>query len=91
MRADRHQSFDNDSRVIKFRPRAGKWRGFHTRKPPINDLETEGSPVADLSKYEGLESKEDYQHRMAVNAAAFLFTVLLILAGVWIANMMAHS
>jgi hypothetical protein len=38
-----------------------------------------------------LESKEDYQHRMAVNAAAFLFTVLLILAGVWIANMMAHS
>ncbi len=49
------------------------------------------SPVADLAKYECLESDDDYRHRMIMNAIALVFTSLLILAGVWLANMMPHA
>ena len=31
------------------------------------------------------------RHRMIVNAIAAAFTSVLILAGVWLANMMAHA
>ena len=47
-------------------------------------------PIADLAKYECPESDDEYRHRMTVNAAAAAFTSVLILAGVWLANMMAH-
>jgi hypothetical protein len=79
-------------RVIQFRPRIGMSR----RRPPgnaaIENAEPDYSPVPDLSKYECPESDDDeYRHRMTVNAIAAAFTSVLILAGVWIANMMAHA
>jgi hypothetical protein len=46
------------------------------------------SPVPDLAKYECPESDDEYRHRMIVNAVALVFTSLLILAGVWLANNM---
>jgi hypothetical protein len=55
-----------------------------------SDPEPDYSPVPDLSKYECPESDDDYRHRMIVNAIALAFTTLLIVAGVWLANMMAH-
>lgn len=47
-------------------------------------------PVETLSKYEGgHEEPADYRHRMIVNAAAFLFIVVLIGAGLWLVDTMA--
>jgi hypothetical protein len=37
------------------------------------------------------ESDDEYRHRMIVNAIATAFTSVLILTGVWLANMMAHA
>ena len=49
------------------------------------------SPVPDLGRYEGREGPDEYGHRMMVNAAAFAFTSLLAIAGVWLAMMMVHA
>ena len=46
-------------------------------------------PVEDLAKYERAGGSDDYRHRMAINAAALLFVVGLIAAGLWIAETMA--
>jgi hypothetical protein len=38
------------------------------------------------------ESDDEYRHRMVMNAIALVFTSLLILAGLWLANnMMVHA
>jgi hypothetical protein len=57
----------------------------------IDHADTDYSPVPDLAKYECPENDDEYRHRMTVNAAAAAFTSVLILAGVWLANMMAHA
>lgn len=46
-------------------------------------------PVEDLAKFERTSEADDYRHRMIVNAAAFLFVVALIGAGLWLADTMA--
>jgi hypothetical protein len=48
------------------------------------------SPIPDLAEYECPESDDEYRHRMTINALAFVFTSLLVLAGLWLANMMVH-
>jgi hypothetical protein len=65
-----------DERVVPFRRRAGR---------PL----AARPPVGDLAKYEGGEAPDDYRHRMLVNAAAFLFVLGLIGAGVWLVGAMA--
>ena len=68
---------DGDPRVVKFPRRLG---GAPTAaRPPVNDL----------SKYERGREPDDYRHRMLVNAAAFLFVLGLIGAGLWLADTMA--
>ena len=42
-------------------------------------------PLENLAKYEGGERDDDYRHRMMVNLAALLFTLLLAAAGAWLA------
>jgi hypothetical protein len=42
-----------------------------------------------LEKYERGEEEDNYPHRMLVNAAALLVTILLALAGVWLAMQIA--
>jgi hypothetical protein len=59
-------------------------------RPRFDDRGRGGELVPDLAKYECPESDDEYRHRMTVNAAAAAFTSVLILAGVWLANMIAH-
>ena len=68
----------NESRVVLF-PRRG------SRAPPQAP-----SPVADLTKFERDDGADDYRHRMKVNAAAFVAVLLLIGAGLWLAETMAE-
>jgi len=69
---------DNESRVVLFPRRRS---GAPPRAP---------SPVADLAKFERGDEPEDYRHRMKVNAAAFVVVVVLIGAGLWLAETMAE-
>jgi hypothetical protein len=87
----RPESNADYGRVIQFRPRIDMSRGSHSGNAPIDDAGPEYSPVPDLAKYEYPESDEEYRHRMIVNAIAAAFTSVLILTGVWLANMMAHA
>jgi hypothetical protein len=83
---------DDHGRVIRFRPRMGGRPASHWRSPPIDDSSRYDSPVPDLAKYECPESDDEYRHRMMLNAIAFVFTSLLVLAGVWIAtHMVVHA
>jgi hypothetical protein len=66
-------------RVLSWRPRSGP-----PRPPPANP------PVEDLAKYERSDENDDYRHRMITNVIALVFTILLVIAGVWIANKMAE-
>jgi hypothetical protein len=81
----RPEPTDDDHRVVPFRSRGGRAIGAARRKPPPPDLRVEG-----LAKYEGGEEQEDtYRHRMVVNLAALAFTIVLALAGVWLAIQIA--
>ena len=92
MTSYRPESKADYGRVIQFLPRIDMSRGSHSGNAPIGDAGPEYSPVPDFAKYECPESDDDeYRHRMTVNAVAAAFTSVLILAGVWIANMMAHA
>jgi hypothetical protein len=79
-----------DSRVVRFRPRTGASHRSHRGKVPIAHSGPDYSSVPDLSKYERPESLDDYRHRMVVNAIALVFVIVLILAGLWLVNMMAQ-
>lgn len=83
MAADRPS--DNDHRVVPFRPRrptantsrGWRWSQRATQHPP--------PPVEGLAKYEGGRGEDDdYRHRMMVNLAALVFTILLAGVGVWL-------
>jgi hypothetical protein len=85
MRPERPSQPDNDNRVIPFRPRGdSRWRwAGRPPKPPE-------TPVDDLAKYERGEHTDDYKHRMQMNLLALGVTVVLIVAGVWIAETIAE-
>jgi hypothetical protein len=76
MAADRPS--DTESRVLLF-PRGGSRVPRHAP-----------SPVDDLAKFERGEDTDDYRHRMKVNVAAFVVVLLLIGAGLWLAETMAE-
>jgi hypothetical protein len=67
----------DEGRVVSFRS------GRPVSRPPAEP------PVEDLAKYQGKESPEDYRDRMIVNVAAFVFLVLLVGGGYWLADTMA--
>jgi hypothetical protein len=70
-----------ERRILSFRPRGSQF-ARHTPRP---------SPVEDLSKYErSPEEPDDYRHRMMMNGLALAVTILLIAAGIWIAEIMAQ-
>jgi hypothetical protein len=77
MVSDRSSFSDSDRRVLPFR----RGRTGLRSVPP---------PLADLAKYEGGEDSADYRHRMIVNAVAFAFVLVLICAGLWLAETMAQ-
>jgi hypothetical protein len=89
MRSDHTASNDDHARVIPFRPR-GTSRGSHPGRAFVGRFEGDSSPIAEPVKYERPEIDDEYRHRMTMNAIAFVFTSMLILAGLWLTNMMAH-
>jgi hypothetical protein len=47
--------------------------------------------VPDLEKYERApEEPDDFRHRMLMNGLGLAVTAVLILGGIWIAEVMAH-
>jgi hypothetical protein len=80
MTSDGSSSSDNEPRVVSFR------RGRAGARTPV----TGPPPLDDLAKYERGADSDDYRHRMIVNAAAFLFVIALIGAGLWLADTMAQ-
>ena len=43
-----------------------------------------------MGQYERDDQPDDYRHRMLVNLAAFLFVLMLVGAGYWLADTMAR-
>jgi hypothetical protein len=75
---------DGDHVVIKFRPRASA----DAQKVRAEQVATTRQPE-DLSQFERSGEPDDYRHRMRMNIAAGLFTVVLIGFGVWLAMSIA--
>jgi hypothetical protein len=66
--------------ILPFRPRGSP---FSRNTPP--------PPVPDLEKYEHApEEPDDFRHRMLMNGLGLAVTIVLIVAGLWIADVMAH-
>ena len=51
--------------------------------------EAASSPTGELTRYQQSREKDDYRHRMMTNSLAFVFLVLLVVGGIWIADTMA--
>jgi hypothetical protein len=72
---------EQEAQILEFRPRGSLFARKAVR-PPL---------VPDLSKFESSrEEPDDFRHRMLMNGLGFAVTVLLIVGGVWIADVMAH-
>ncbi len=83
---DRSLPPDDGSRVTRFRPRGSpRWRW-----PTPRHLGAGNPPGEDLAKYERGESVEDYRHRMKMNLLGLAVTIVLVVAGIWLAERMAE-
>ncbi len=89
MRPDRSDMTGDDHQVLPFRPRQRGARGAGWRWQP-HAPQSPASPVEGLTKYEGGDRDDDYRHRMIVNVAALVFTVMLAAAGVWLVLQLAE-
>jgi hypothetical protein len=72
--------------VLRFRPRGSVLRGGWAWSPPPEPT----TPVDDLAKYERGDAVDDYRHRMIMNVLALAVTLLLIVAGIWLTNMLVQ-
>jgi len=72
------------AQILKFRQRGSLFA--RPLPPPVSR-----PPVDDLKKYEAAPESEpdDYRHRMIMNGLGLLVTIFLVVAGVWIADVMA--
>jgi hypothetical protein len=82
---------DDGRRVLPFRrPGAAPDGGYGWRRQP-HAPPPPTAPTGSLAKYEGGDHRDDnYRHRMVVNIAALSFTVLLAIAGGWLAIQIAE-
>ena len=65
---------------MPFRPRGSQF--VRSVPPPV---------VPNLEKYERApEEPDDFRHRMLMNGLGLAVTIVLIVAGLWIADVMAH-
>ena len=81
MSSNAPQPEEEKGRVLPFQP-----RGKGTRaRPPRPE-----APVEDLDKYARNSEPDDYRQRMINNGLGFAFCIVLVLAGVWLANSIAE-
>jgi hypothetical protein len=75
-------------RILPFTPRDG--RSAH-RVFSSWAVGPSRSPINDIGRYErpGTDS-DDYRHRMTMNAAAFVFCLVLVVIGSWLAIKIAE-
>lgn len=72
---------DPEHRILPFR-RRGALFARNLPHPP---------PVPDLGRYERApEEPDDFRHRMIMNVLGLAVTILLVVTGIWIADVMAH-
>lgn len=91
MATDKTERDNTMGRVLTFRPRPSARPRLATRvRSRHGSVDIGGPQNDDLAKYEHNNESDDYGHRMRMNAAAIVVLVLLIAAGVWIANTMAE-
>lgn len=77
----RPTSSKSEGRILPFRPRGSMFARNVPRPPPVPDLEKfERAP----------DEPDDFRHRMIMNALGLVATVVLIVTGIWIADVMAH-
>jgi len=69
---------DERGRVVPFRPRAPSRRDAVPKEP-----------VEGLEKYSASDQPDDYRQRMTNNLLALVFCLLLVGAGLWLANTIA--
>ena len=77
MSAPRQESDEPKGLVLPFRRR-------EKPRPQGN------APVEGLEKYAETSEPDDYRQRMTNNVLAFVFCILLVAAGVWIADRIAE-
>jgi hypothetical protein len=66
-------------RVLDFRrPESAKKMPAEHRSPLL-------PPLPDLGKYERAPEGDDYRHRMMVNTVGLIISLVLIVAGIWLA------
>jgi hypothetical protein len=78
-----------DNHVVQFRPRRKKSQPDRPDKSTFRDADGP-SPVRDFARYQRALGRDDYRHRMRMNAIVFAFTTTLVVAGVWLVTMIAH-
>jgi hypothetical protein len=72
---------EHESRILPFR-RRGALLTRDVRHRPL---------VPDLKKFEETpEQPDDFKHRMLMNGLGLAVTALLVVCGIWIADVMAH-
>ena len=82
--AKRSAPSDAKGEVVDIRHAAAR---RHARSVASRDAAS--SPAGELTRYQQSREKDDYRHRMMTNSLAFVFLVLLIIGGIWIADTMA--
>lgn len=61
------------------------------RRPGALGRNVARPPLPDLDKYERApDEPDDFRHRMLMNGLGLAVTVVLIVAGIWMADVMAH-
>ena len=80
---------ESERHILPFRRPGGATAGLSDPRPTRDEDSAAASPVEGLGKYERNSGEDDYRHRMLMNVLAFGLVVLLVVAGVWIADRIA--
>ena len=59
-------------------------------KPRAPQRTSQDSPVEGMGKYARNEEPDNYRQRMINNGLAFMFCIVLVVIGVWLANSIAE-
>jgi hypothetical protein len=74
-------SSEPETRILPFRPRGSMFARNAPRPPAVPNLE----------QYEHAPNEpDDFRHRMTMNALGLAVTVVLVITGIWIADVMAQ-